>query len=190
MFTCQVQGHSSSLCPQCLPDCELTTYTYTTSSVPFRFLPQKIILTTFGRFDHMYIKSDAATREIWTWVPSVTLAPSPPCWSGNPLWLSKFNHKNLIYDVHRQRKLTNAIVRWCQLIVEPESTHHTQQAYQVPWGGMCSYTSTMNPCIEFVCLIFNVSELFFPIFWESCTRLTGNILDLWLAVRFCPHLQR
>ena len=53
LFTCQVQGHSSSLCPQCLPDCELTTYTYTTSSVPFRFLPQKIILTTFGRFDHM-----------------------------------------------------------------------------------------------------------------------------------------
>ena len=34
----QVQGQSSSLCPHCLPDCELTTYTYTTSSVPFRLI--------------------------------------------------------------------------------------------------------------------------------------------------------
>ena len=108
-FTFQVQGHSSSLCPQCLPDCELTTYTYTTSSVPFRFLPQKIILTTFGRFDHMYVTSDAATREIWTWVPSVILDPSPPCWSGNPLWLSKFNQKFIIYDVLRHHQITNAI---------------------------------------------------------------------------------
>ena len=145
LFTCQVQGHSSSLCPQCLPDCELTTYTYTTSSVPFRFFSTK---KSFGRFDQMNVTSDAATPEIWTWVPSVTLDPSPPCWSGNPLWLSKFNHNNLIYDVHRHHKITNAITRWCQLIVELESTHHTQQAYQVPWGGMCSYTSTMNRCID------------------------------------------
>ena len=57
----------------------------------------------------MYVTSDAATREIWTWVPSVILDPSPPCWSGNPLWLSKFNQKNLIYDVLRHRKITNAI---------------------------------------------------------------------------------
>ena len=172
MFTCQVQGHSSSLCPQCLPDCELTTYTYTTSSVPFRFLPQKIILTTFGRFDHMYIKSDAATREIWTWVPSVTLAPSPPCWSGNPLWLSKFNQKNLIYDVLRHRKITNAI-------------HQVMSTYSGTGINTPYTTGLPSPMRRHVFLYINYESMYwfslfdFRCFWVIFFQYFENhVLDL------------
>ena len=110
----------------------------------------------------MYVTSDAATREIWTWVPSVILDPSPPCWSGNPLWLSKFNHNNLIYDVHRHHKITNAI-------------HQVMSTYSGTGINTPYTTGLPSPMrrhvflyinyesmywLSFVCLIFSVCELF------------------------------
>ena len=154
-FTFQVQGHSSSLCPQCLPDCELTTYTYTTSSVPFRFPQQKIILTSSDALSismlHQTLRLEKFEPEslLWPWIQVLLAEVATHCDYQSSTKKSSFTTKS-------QTQST----RWCQLIVELESTHHTQQAYQVPWGGMCSYTSTMNPCIDFVCLIFIVFELF------------------------------